>query len=309
MLIWRGAWIVLLFLFSTHAWAFGKKQKTYLMGVMGDSLSAATFADTSVDIPGIQGLFRGSLENKPVQAEFLVTNKKNFSWSSGEKIHSHYLYLKDWMEMRGELLSVANVSFPGDKAKHLKRQAEQISEEVRTQKYLSLKYVTFMIGANDACAEDSPVGTPNEKMAEQLKSAFGVLAQIYQEERIKVLVSVIPKIPELGRKDVMETRTLGFLTCEQMRNEIMKYCNSITVWHSQEEYEKHLQVVIEKNLLIEKVVQEMSAEYPQLDLHLSHRFYEADIHPEELAADCFHPNQNGQERISNELWLDQPWFR
>src|SRR4051812_12007207 len=70
-----------------------------LMGVMGDSLSAATFANTHITPAG------AGFKQWP-QIPGVVQNKATLSWASGEEIASHYIRLKEWLRDRGTELSV-----------------------------------------------------------------------------------------------------------------------------------------------------------------------------------------------------------
>lgn len=299
-----------------HSYAMGKKKKKYVMGVLGDSISAATFADTRVDeIPpssdvrsaeDVQPFF----EARKLEPQFLIENKRAYSWASGRSIDSHFWRLKNIIERKSdktETLVVFNVAVPGNEAVHMKGQAERFIEALTIGDYESVKYITFMVGSNDACAEEEG-GTPNDKMAKQLLEAFATLATIKQEERIKILISSVPKIPDLSQSEFLHVKTLGFLTCDQVRHELLKPCNRLTVWKTAEEYYSKMAVVDEKNQVLVHVMHEAQELFPSLEFFFSRKFYDATIQPHWLAADCFHPSSNGQQEISDLLWAEQPWF-
>src|SRR3712207_9515443 len=81
------------------------------------------------------------------------------------------------------------------------------------------KYVMIMIGSNDACADDAPPGITVPKVRASLKAAFEQLAKIQQNEPIRILVSSLPKIPDLGRKEIRseehtsELQSRQYLVC------------------------------------------------------------------------------------------------
>ena len=106
----------------------------------------------------------------------------------------------------------------------------------------------------------------------------------------------------------MERPTLGIFTCAVLQLKILKSCNPLLVWSTDSEYRKRMSIVETKNGLIERVDLEAAQECSNLDIHFSRHIFQQAIVPEDLAADCFHPNQLGQQVISDLLWEDQPWF-
>ena len=57
-----------------------------------------------------------------------------------------------------------------------------------------------------------------------------------------------------------------------------------------------------------RVAEEMDQELENVEILYSNSLYETPIRQEYMAADCFHPNAEGQEEIARQLWQDQPWF-
>ena len=321
MLAKRGGFLIsllLLFFFVSMgaSWAMGKKQKKHLMGVLGDSISAATYSDTSedaldVELAALLPSWVTSRVISQVQPLFLIENKDTYSWASGRRIQSHFMRLKKLIEEDSqgeESLDVFNAAMPGDRTRDLGKQLTKLAHVLELGKYLSLKYVTFFIGSNDACFDESGFGTPDDRMAAELKDAFKTLAGIRQSEAIRVQVSSMPQIPNLGARNFMERPTLGIFTCAVLQLKILKSCNPLLVWSTDSEYRKRMSIVETKNGLIERVALEAAQEFSNLDIHFSRHIFEQAIVPEHLAADCFHPNQLGQQVISDLLWEDQPWF-
>ncbi|MBI4925613.1 MAG: SGNH/GDSL hydrolase family protein [Bdellovibrio sp.] len=300
-----GVCIVLLLFCSSSSYA----QNKVLMGVLGDSISAATFANTSVSTAKALSLFVSPYEPMFDPSIFLYENKETYSWATGNKIQSHYLYLKDYLEKHEQAeLAFINVAIPGAEIYQLKRQTEILLSRLKYENYDYLKYVTLMIGANTACSVEKVRELPLEDIVRDLKENFKLLAQVNQYERIKILVSSIPKIPELGRKSIMDTKTWSGFTCHLFRDQILHSCNELVLWKNKKEYLEKLKVVRTLNELIQNVIKDAQQSFPSLDIYYSPQFFNTTVLPEDLAADCFHPNASAQEKISELLWQEQPWF-
>lgn len=299
-------------LLNSSAWAMGRNNPQYLMASLGDSITAATFADTTTRLDESVALtITGPLTAKTFEPMFLIENKNTYSWASGTSIPSHFEKLRSHLKGVGDSgdLSMLNVAVPGNRSRHIAGQAEKIVEAMQSGSYQSLKYVTLLIGANDACAKDSSHGTLNNQFYQELMAGFGKLAEIRQAEPIRVLVAGMPRIPSLGRKEVKEHRTLAGMSCERFRSEVLKLCPSLTHWDSDTDYQDKLSVVETKNRILQNAIADARKLYPNLDIVYSEELYSMDIPVEILAMDCFHPNQAGQTEISRLLWDSQHWFR
>lgn len=288
------------------------RESHYLMGALGDSISAATFADTAIQIDGTEILdspFQSILYGE-AKASLLFENKETLSWASGNRINSHFTKLRRLLE--GDTpslkLSVQNFAIPGAVANGVPNQAKELAKAMSSGQYASLHYVTLLIGANDACSSETEGGTPNEKMIEELKLTFRILSGIQQKEPIRVLLSSIPNIPMLGRPEISNLKTVLNLTCHYLRGTILRPCNPLVEWESPEELKRKINYVREKNELLRAAAQEANREYPGLNVHFSEALFAQNISASILAADCFHPNSEGQEEISRVLWEEQPWF-
>ncbi len=280
----------------------------YLMGTIGDSISAATFADSSVNVRWVGE----TLEDEMLlRVPFLGNqeNKETLSWSSGGEIPSHFMRLTQFLKQTapGASLQVLNVAVPGEKTEGILAQAEAIVDAMKSGNYASVKYITLMIGANDACSKDFENGTPLQDMTEQMRAAFKKLADIRQDEPIRILVSGMPRIPDLGRAEFANTTSALGYSCRAIRR-IHGFCKSLLNWEGEAEYAKKLEVVKDRNLLLGTMVREASAAYSNMQVVFTDQFYNTDIKPAWLSADCFHPNTTGQTELANRLWAAQPWF-
>lgn len=296
----------------------------YLMASLGDSITAGTLADghakPGVTRPnltppfvkasptaanGLAFFFETYAPNADIPFVGNMQNKATLSWSSGANINSHYMRLKTHVEqdLNGSL-TVMNVSVPGEKSSGMLQEAQELVSAMQSGTFTSLKYVTFMIGANDACQ-----GTDNQAFYTQIMQAFQTLAQIEQTEPIRILVSSLPDIASLGAANVDAMLTTGNVSCTYTRDVLGQECNTLTVWSTQAEYQQRVAIVQAKNQVIAQAVSDAKAQYPQLDLVYAASFWNTSILPAYLAADCFHPNQQGQQMLSDSLWADQPWWK
>lgn len=292
-----------------------------LMVTFGDSLSAATFADTS--LRRIEASlnstkkkpdndFQDSLKkwlDRRFSDGYSIENKATLSWATGTKLSSHYQLLQKYLQEVGESqpLDVLNFAFPRDQTDDLDQQVRRLLDAMKSGKYSVLKYVTLMIGSNDACNKVRNE-TSLQKMRMNLMSAFGKIAQIHQAERIRILIVGIPQITELGSEYIRRLPHPLGRDCEYVRNHILHFCDSLLTWKTAQEKEEKDAIVEEKNRLIEETSWEAAKQYPHLDIYFTRRLSEVAVTEDILAADCFHLNQLGQTQVSQELWKVQPWF-
>lgn len=297
---------------AQEAGVSGAGTGTYLMGAIGDSISAASLADTSaVSQSATKGRSPAvALTPGELSARSLYENKGTFSWASGQDILSHFELLSSYLQGQADpsRLEVLNEAVPGDTTDDIGKQVGNLVWAMNGGQYSALKYVTLMIGANDACSTETPEGTPDARMRQNLMNFFAELAWIHQAEPIHVLVSSLPNIPQLGRPEIRDHSTLMGMSCEEVRSKILGFCTSLTTWNGEAEYESKLAIVEDKNHVLNQAVQDASAQYPSLRIVYSSSLFKQKISIDMLAADCFHPNQAGQQMLSELLWRDQPWF-
>lgn len=284
----------LLFSFSISFAALAEDQ--VLMASLGDSLSAASLASTS--------LSEGTSKNLP-------KNKEALSWASGTQIPSHYVRLREWMRARGDLrtLDALNVATPGNTTSQLEAQAKQVAAKMAEGGHQSLAYVTILIGGNDACDGWQPTTASRERVLGNLKRALATLNAIPNPEPIRVLVSSIPRIPDIGASQIMRHPTRARITCETLHRRALNVCDPMILWSTEAGYQARVKIVDAMNAILRTVATANVSEYPNLEIAFGTSLYEQPVSPELLAADCFHPSQLGQEQISRAAWADQPWFR
>ncbi len=301
--------------------AFAERTPTYLMAAMGDSITAASLADAHArpDLPPGADMPNNSVQPlNPLQQALMdkieanphgwfpflghLQNKATLSWSSGSAIHSHYVRLQNWMGTDGKVV-VLNTAVPGEKAVGMDQQADEVVSAMASGAYKSIKYVTFLIGANDACQ-----GTDDGVFSAQILSAMEKLNAIQQHEPIRILVSLLPRIPDLGRPEVIQMLTIARFKCGLLRDRVIKECPQLTVWNTPDDYTARVELLDRKNRVIQKTLEIAGRQFPNLEIVISSRLFTSEIGKTLLAADCFHPDQAGQEMLADELWKDQPWF-
>jgi lysophospholipase L1-like esterase len=281
-----------------------------LMIGLGDSISAAALADTSTQkewsFPW--GLPFPSIDNPIDQIGGFKSdfeNKRTLSWVSGIAIQSHYKRLRKIYEAQGKNLWVLNFAVTGSVSSEVIDQVDEIDTALKFGLFNSVPYITLLVGANDLCKS-----VPVDTFHKNVRSIFEKIASIRPKDGqpIRILVSAIPMIPDLGQENVLEYRTAAGYRCRIIRNLRFSYCKSMTQWKSEEERQHLVTLVNQVNDILRTETLEASRRFPQLQTFFSPTLAERKVDPTDLAMDCFHPNQSGQEKIAEELWAEQPWF-
>lgn len=291
-------------LFTLSSTSYGADR--YLMAALGDSISAAFLATTTLQDPDAT-----DLSTIHFGLSDLLTNRYTLSWSTGLQIQSHLVRLRRALALLGDdgELTGFNFAYPGDTSRQMYVQAEKLLAKKRIEGFNSVKYVTVMFGANDACTPHVSGGIPDETMKANLERGFDELARISQSEPIRVLVAGIPRIPDLGKPGIVARPTLGGLTCGEFRRYVFDSCARMVDWKTDAEYHDRLADIERRNGFIQQAVDDASRAHPNLQIVYTNEMYESPISYKLLAVDCFHPNIEGQELIATKLWAAQPWFR
>lgn len=140
----------------------GAAAQAFVMGALGDSITAATNADQ-------------------------IGSHWKYSWSTGtsaEQVQSHLLRLRDSLDTP---VSYHNFAVPGAKVKHLHFQVAQL---VQLQ---ALDYLTIEIGANDICGWGT--GEAFDLFEADLRSVLSKIIERFP--RVKILVAAIPNMYRL----------------------------------------------------------------------------------------------------------------
>jgi hypothetical protein len=299
-------------------------QKNYLMAAMGDSMTAGFLAATNLDwfnsanltlpeeavdfvatIDAISGAdMAAKFSWKGELAHFLETRSTK-SWATGLEVQSHYIRLANVIHKTEPAANVysMNVALSGGETSDLYDQVDSIFAEMNTGKYVALKYVTLLIGNNDACQNRD-----QNLMKIDLHNIFEILASIKQSEPIRVLMSGIPRIPDLGESPIDNSKTIFKYSCNGFRQTITRVCLPLTGWSQAAQYNDLIQYTQSINETLSQAATDANANFKNLDVHFSDALFDNPITRDNLAIDCFHPNANSQAKIAQVLWQDQPWF-
>lgn len=279
-----------------------------MVGV-GDSISAGAFADTStlMEDPFPWGLPIPNPDSLLDQFGFIsdIETKRTLSWVSGLVIDSHYQRLHDYLKPQNKTLTVLNFAQSGAVSSELFEQVEEIQTALKFGVFNSVPYITMLVGANDLCKS-----VPIETFHKNVHQLFEKFAELHPADGqpIHILVSSVPKIADLGEPRVMEYRTTAGYRCKLIRTTPLSVCRRMTNWTTEEEHQKLNAEIDQVNEILRAETNEAARKFPQLQTFYSPTFSQQQLNPEDLAMDCFHPNANGQAKIAELLWQDQPWF-
>lgn len=312
--------------------AFAKDPEQDLMLTVGDSISAGFMASTSA-VPNTSSPNLDAEVSDPLlfpiapnlvspfprhnipKWKFIIAqifnHKEDLSWSSGDQIDSHFQYLKNYLAAHepNTTLTAANVASSGAQTADLPGEAEAILDIWNTHRYDKIRYMTFMIGNNDACIDWVSGGVPDNDITTSIKQFFSTISVIKQSEPIHVLVSALPKIPDLAFPEIFNYPVAANKSCRAEAMNTVKYCNPLLDWTTPTEYANRVDIIARKNAAIKKAISEIAEQYPQFDFSFSDSLFSYKPNINLIANDCFHPNELGQSAISKLLWTDQPWFK
>jgi len=319
-----------IFIFSYFLWrstlALSHPKEDLVISV-GDSITAGFLANTSAtsgteldqDEDRIQeyeisalGTGNTSMHIIPPELWFaqLFNHKDSYSWASGKKIRSQFVRLAEFFHVTSPeiLLEAKNVALSGAKTDDLTRQANEIVSLWKAGRVQNIRYLTFLIGANDICLNPKKGTVTDEEFKEHFRDFFARLAQIHQSEALRIIISSLPKIPDLGQPEIGNHVRPSGTTCAHQQLVVDHSCNRLIKWDTSEEYEQNVAIVEHTNEMIHALSLEIAENYPQFEIKYSDRLYHEKIQIGHLAEDCFHPNRFGQELISRLIWQDQPWW-
>lgn len=308
-----------------QAWPQSGKRHD-LMATAGDSISAAFIANTTTSRPedpsnvdigedSASRLISVNYSGQPFSLRLWLAqffnHKYTFSWGTGLNVQSHYVRVREIIS-RDEpnvIVDAKNVAFSGATSSDLSRQAKKIVASWRLGNFENLRYVTLLIGANDICFDHVSVETmPSVTIDSNIRAFFKELSKIKQKEPIRVVMSALPRIPDIGQPEVLNHVLPSGKTCAYKLYQQDRLCNGLSQWNTPQEYAARIAVVEKMNSILKNLSMEMQHVYPQFQIAYSEQFYHRKIVVEKLARDCFHPNRLGQDEISAVLWADQPWW-
>jgi lysophospholipase L1-like esterase len=270
------------------------------MAILGDSISVGFFADTS-----LLEAAKYKVEPKDLNVLWFVGQSKHDEqmsrvWAGGDKITSHFGRIKSELKSAGikDDVELMNFARAGATTPHLLGQIAVLHSKMLLEPEQQLIYVTLFMGSNDVCN-----GTTPDVIAKNLTRALARLNRLPHKTKLVVLLSSVPPIHQLGSPLVANFPAVGGLTCQAVQRDHLKFCNAFSAPASPADYDHNQKQVEETNQKIAAVAY-ANQQLSNLQIVFSASLGQSDIKPELLAFDCFHPNEQGQQAISDALWND-----
>ena len=275
-------------------------EMSQLMATLGDSISVGFFADTN-----LSDVTRYKVNPNDLNVFWLLGHSSTEeqlkrSWSSGERVRSHFVRLKNQLKTlgRSDDLEVFNVARAGAKTNELLKQISRLDAKLAVNPKMRLIYVTLLMGSNDVCDEVEP-----SEITRNISRALDRLNRLPSNGKIVVLIAGLPPIHQLGLAKIANHTALAGLTCEAVQQQRLRFCDKFTKSSSGEFFASNKEAVDLTNEKIAQVVAQ-AKNLANLRLVFAPGFSKADVAPESMAFDCFHPNELGQEAIADTLWQD-----
>lgn len=268
------------------------------MAILGDSISVGFVADTTI-------LEAQKYQVKPDQLNVLWllsqgsrSEQLRRVWAGGDKFSSHYVKLKERLAelKKPSDVELYNVARAGAKTPELKTQITALAAQMLLKPKQKLIYVTLFMGSNDVCD-----GKSSDEINKNLSRALSRLNRLQDSRIVVLLVNLLP-IYQLSDPKIANYPALAGLTCQAEQVEHFKFCNSFIKPATQEEAEGNRKLIESANVGISDLAG--SQDFKNLRIINGKSLSQADLLPEMLAIDCFHPNQDGQQAISEALWED-----
>ncbi len=298
--------------------AFGRKRQkrqTKYMIILGDSITAGLFGNTQVENSNVSRLSEDPpLSYYGLRPLSLLESKKRWSWASGSEINSVRKKLDGWLKdnrpsnEKEPELKVINMAESGAHVSDIKRQLKNALNQISPSSYDHIALIAMTIGANDACR--SGENRPNEAadISNSIQDAFAQIAGP-RGKPVPIFVAPAPKIPDLGKEHILQTRVYGLLTCAHLRTVYNSGCENMVVWKTEDEYELRMNRVRFINSAIQIGVDQARSQLVGIDAIYDPSFFEESVDPDHLAVDCFHPGRIGQSHLAENFWSAMPWFK
>ncbi|MBS1986064.1 MAG: hypothetical protein JST16_18025 [Bdellovibrionales bacterium] len=283
------------------------------MGALGDSITAAAFANfrrTEGIYPWMQHLFFDEL------LVFIINGKKprvlerpNLSWSTGidslKRMESHNFRLRTLRQQVGQKAKFPAGNFAVTGAQTWQVRQEQLpalrawSESKLNQPYPD--YVTLLIGANDICGatNDAPSAAAFEDDMDAIVDEI-----LVSSPNTRVLISSFPRLQDVPEVfgDASVTRNKS---CQDVWK-LTKMCHRVTLKESAGGHEQIAREVEDFHAAMARVAKTKSAEFGDR-VRYSSAVQDMPLDPNDVSMDCFHPNPEGQGKLSQLSWNDSWW--
>ncbi|WP_251455458.1 GDSL-type esterase/lipase family protein [Microbacterium sp. Marseille-Q6648] len=200
------------------------------------------------------------------------------SWSTGSDslVQSHVTRLK---ALGAKIRSTGNYAVPGAESADLPGQASRAVSQ-------GAKYVTVLIGANDACADSVGSMTPVASFRSSIDSALSALAS--SKAQPVVFVASIPNLQRLWDINVGYPSSLSSITSR---------CPALA----------------QDQAAVQAQVDAYNAELAAACSATARCMWDGgavantDFTRADLASDSFHPSRSGQAKLASVTWEAGPW--
>jgi lysophospholipase L1-like esterase len=250
----------------------------------GEDPSSGRPPPRDVALPGVMAAIGDSITQAAASGRESTGNSPEDSWSTGERIDSHATRLRD----AGVAVSAHNDSVSGARMRDAPAQAELAAGQ-------QAEYVTFLMGANDACAPSAAQVTPVAEFEADLGRALRTLDTAPAQPH--VLVSSIPNLRHLWElfKDDIRVTTLwdSFGICPTMLSSSITDGERDAVVDRIEAY----------NAALQRGCDAVTRCRHDAGVVYRHRFERADVSD----LDYFHPSVSGQETLARLTWKEGFW--
>lgn len=255
---------------------------------LGDSITTALGAH--LQGPSIDAIDPAALENKYTK-----------SWSTGEDIVSLLKRLKSRSLARKDNVTWTGINYAISGAfisTVLQKELPQLIQSVKDQKPDQL-IVSLLIGGNDLCAMTSGFnGTEQSRMEANLDTLISAIQREFPNLKTQIILVSPPEMSDLGLPAIKNAVNQFGLTCSVVRDQLAQICPRYTIWNNLQikaELEKEIQS-------FDHLIDRLKSKYPQsiVTSYLNREKFVAS----DLAPDCFHPDEKGQQKIADRVWAD-----
>ena len=160
-------------------------------------------------------------------------------------------------------------------------------------------HATLLLGANDLCPSQDPLGHFNTANLEKnFQSFLTKLDELTGNIPIEIVLVNLLRIPDLGETRFTQAKIFLGLTCAQVRQTI-KTCKHMISWKN--EYEKQLAQndVDSVNAFLNFARKQ---QWKNLKIKMANGIQNDRFETSDLATDCFHPGKLGQQHIADKVW-------
>jgi len=276
---------------------------TITMAVLGDSLSAAQVSNSwlGIDLKEnrasiIKYLRQSGKRNKNRDKSRVgrYLENRELNWFDGQNIYSVSKQITNAKNINIETL---NQAISGDKSSDLLTQLSHLTEGSQEKWNKKLPdFIWILIGANDFCAEKLSASLPPYRLRKNIEKTIQKIDQL--SPTTKVILVALPKIDKLYNLSKDEIAFHSFtrdISCKQIR-EKANACQTLTT-----------ELSLKDQAIRRILLNEYKYALNSLSLQFAGKVFtlndlaEFDYTKSDLAVDCFHANEKGQQRIADYL--------